>query len=170
MAEWTAAVLTVSDRCAAGLLRDTAGPALIELLKERLGFEVDRAVVVPDQADVITQSLSQLAGEGHVLILTAGGTGCGPRDVTPEATRRVVEREVPGLAEAMRAASAKITPHAWLQRGVCGIVGGTLVINLPGSRKAATENLEAIVDVLPHALRMLGGDGSHPESDAGREG
>ncbi len=168
MTERRAAVLTVSDRCAAGLARDTAGPAVSALLGERLGLTVVWAGVVPDEVDAVAGTLRRLVAEGHALVVTAGGTGCAPRDITPEATRVVLEREVPGLAEAMRAASARITPHAWLQRGVCGIAGSTLIVNLPGSHKAAVENLEAILEVLPHALCMLAGDTEHPQSDGGR--
>jgi molybdopterin adenylyltransferase len=163
-----AAVLTVSDRCAAGELRDTAGPAVAEALQARVRVHLAWAGVVPDDAEAIGLRLKDLAGRGIHLVLTVGGTGLSPRDVTPEATRAVIEREVPGLAEAMRAASAGITPNAWLSRGVAGLLGGTLIVNLPGSRKAALENLEAILPALPHAVTMLAGDAGHPESDAGR--
>lgn len=163
-----AAVLTVSDRCAAGRARDTAGPAVAELLCGRLAARVAWTGVVADDRAAIAGGLRDLAGRDLALVVTVGGTGLAARDVTPEATRDVVEREVPGLSEAMRAASARVTPNAWLSRGVCGIHRRTLIVNVPGSRPAATENLEAILPALPHALRMLRGDPSHPETDAGR--
>lgn len=163
-----AAVLTVSDRCAAGALRDTAGPAVAEELQAKLRVHLAWTGVVPDEPEAIGRHLKDLAGRGIHLVLTVGGTGLSPRDVTPEATRAVVEREVPGLAEAMRAASARITPNAWLSRAAAGLLGGTLIVNLPGSRKAALENLQAILPALPHALTMLAGDTTHPDGDAGR--
>jgi len=163
-----AAVLTVSDRCAAGQTRDTAGPAVAAELEAALGARVARVVLVPDEADVIARELEQLAGQRLDLVLTAGGTGCGPRDVTPEATRRVIDRELPGLAEAMRAASARITPHALLQRGIAGTRHDTLIVNLPGSEQAALENLRAILPALPHAVRLLRGEAAHAEADRSR--
>jgi molybdopterin adenylyltransferase len=135
-----AAVLTVSDRRAAG-----------------------------EAEDPISETLRDLAARGLDLVVTSGGTGCGPRDVTPEATRAVIEREVPGLAEAMRTASAKVTPHALLQRGVCGIRESTLILNLPGSPKAAVENLVAVLPALPHAVDLLRGQTAHPETDPPKE-
>jgi len=164
-----AAVLTVSDRSAAGVTTDTAGPATAAALADRLGAHVAWTGIVPDQVDAIETSLKQLADRGLDLVLTVGGTGLAGRDVTPEATRTVVDREVPGLPEAMRAASARITPNAWLSRAVAGVRRATLIVNLPGSRKAAVENLEALVPILPHAVRMLRGDTTHPEADRGRE-
>lgn len=155
------AVLVCSDRCAAGQAEDRAGPAVAELLQERLAARIAWLGVCADDRDEIEARLQALAARRLDLVCTAGGTGCGPRDVTPEATRAVIEREVPGLAERMRQASAKITPHAWLQRGVCGTIGATLVVNLPGSTRAATENLEAILDVLPHAIELLRGQTDH---------
>ncbi len=114
--------------------------------------------------------LGDLAGRGLDLVVTVGGTGCAHRDRTPEATRSVIDRFIPGLAEAMRLASAGITPHAWLQRGVCGILGSTVVINLPGSRKAAVENLTTILEPLRHAVDHVRGRATHPESDRERGG
>lgn len=156
-----AAVLTVSDSCAAGAATDTAGPAVIRILEEELGANIAFAGVEPDEQERLEARLRDLTGRGLDLVFTAGGTGLGPRDVTPEATRAIIEREAPGLAEAMRAASARITPHALLQRGVCGVRRSTLVVNLPGSEKAATENLRVILPALGHAVRMLRGDTAH---------
>ncbi len=159
-----AAVVTVSDSAAAGTAGDTTGPAVADLLARRLDANLAWAGVVPDEEDQIASRLVELADRGLDLVVTAGGTGCAARDRTPEATRAVIEREIPGLAEAMRASSAQVTPHAWLQRGVCGIRRSTLIINLPGSRKAATENLEAVLPMVPHALQLLRGETAHPES------
>ncbi len=163
------AVLTVSDRCAAGSMRDTAGPAVAEMLVTKLRAHVAWTGVAPDEVAAIASCLKDLSGRGVDLVLTVGGTGLSPRDVTPEATRKVVAREVPGLAEAMRAASAAITPNAWLSRGVAGVRAGTLIVNLPGSLKAAVENLGAILPVLPHAIAALRGTAEHREADTGRE-
>lgn len=161
------AVLTVSDRCAAGRALDTAGPAVAALLQEQLGAQVLWAGIVPDELEAIRTQLLALAERGLELVITTGGTGLGPRDVTPEATRAVIEREVPGLAEAMRTGSAVITRRAWLSRAVCGTRRQTLIVNLPGSERAARENLTAILDLLPHAVAMLCGTG-HPGTDVGR--
>jgi len=158
-----AAVLTVSDRCAAGETADTAGPAVALRLGEALGAWVGWTGTVPDEAAEISGALKDLCGRGIDLVLTVGGTGCSGRDVTPEATRAVIEKEVPGLAEAMRIASARVTPHALLGRGVCGIYRSSLILNLPGSKKAAVENLEAVLAALPHAVDQLRGRGSHVE-------
>jgi len=160
-----AAVLTVSDSCSAGTATDTAGPAVVELLEHSLGAHIAWTGVEPDEREKLEEALTDLTGRGLDLVFTVGGTGVGPRDVTPEATRAVIEREVPGLAEAMRAASAQVTPHALLQRGVCGVRRSTLVINLPGSRKAAVENLEAVLPALTHAVKMLRGDTAHPDDE-----
>jgi molybdenum cofactor synthesis domain-containing protein len=157
------AVVTVSDSAAEGRARDTAGPAVAELLQSEVEANVAWAGVVPDEEEAIAERLVDLADRGLDLVVTAGGTGCAARDRTPEATRSVIEREVPGLAEAMRAASAVVTQHAWLQRGVCGIRESTLIVNLPGSRKAATENLQAILPVVGHAVDLLRGNTAHPE-------
>lgn len=164
-----AGVITVSDSAAAGTAADTAGPAVAQLLAEELRAHVAESLVVPDEVAAIQQAIRQLASRGFDLLLTVGGTGLGPRDVTPEATRGVIQREVPGLAEAMRAASAAHTPRAWLQRGVAGTLGRTLVVNLPGSRKAACENLQVILPLLPHALALLRGETAHREADRERQ-
>lgn len=150
-----AAVLTVSDRCSAGKMKDSAGPAVAGMLQEQLRTVVEWCGVVPDESDQIADKLKELADRRLDLIVTVGGTGCGPRDVTPEATRSVVVREVPGLAETMRLKSAQHTPHAALQRGICGIRERSLILNLPGSEKAALENLSAVLAALPHAVALV---------------
>ncbi len=148
-------ILTVSDRSARGERPDASGPALIERVK-RKGWQVLKVDVVPDDLATLEGILAAWADSGDVdVILTTGGTGFSPRDVTPEATAGVVERPAPGLAEAMRTASLRLTPHAMLSRGVAGIRGRTLIINLPGSPKAALENLEVVLPVLPHAVQLL---------------
>lgn len=164
-----AAVLTVSDRCAAGETEDTSGPALAALLAGHLDAHIAWTGIVPDEEKEIARALVDLSNRGYDLVLTTGGTGFGPRDITPEVTRKLLDRQAPGLAEAMRAASAQVTQNAWLQRGIAGMRRSTLIVNLPGSRKGATENLQIILPVLPHALRHLRGDTSHPEHDRGRE-
>ncbi len=156
----TSAVLTLSDQGAAGLRADTSGPAIRARLAE-LGIPVVAHAIQSDDADGISARLRQWVDEGIGLIVTTGGTGFGPRDHTPEATRRVIEREAPGLAELMRAEGLRQTPMAALSRGVCGIAGRTLIVNLPGSERGARENLDALAPVLPHALQLIGGDTEH---------
>ncbi len=156
-----AAVLTVSDSCAAGSAEDSAGPAVADVLRDKLLAHVAWAGIEPDDLDRVEDRLKELAGRGLDLVLTVGGTGCGARDVTPEATRAVLDKEVPGLAEAMRAASLRLTPHAMLQRGVAGIRRSTLILNLPGSPKGATENLAVVLPALAHAVELLRGDTAH---------
>ena len=153
-------ILTVSDRSARGEREDQSGPALAEAIRELPGAQVVAQAVVPDDRHEIEAALRRWAAEGLDLILTTGGTGFSPRDVTPEATRTVIDREAPGLAEAMRAASLRITPHAMLSRAVAGIAGCTLIVNLPGSPKAACENLRTILPALPHGLDKLRGEPS----------
>ncbi len=149
------AILTSSDRSARGERPDLSGPALTELVQSQ-GWTVVRAAVLPDDLKILRETLTIWADRRDVdIILVTGGTGFAPRDVTPEATRSVIEREAPGLAEAMRAASLKVTPYAMLSRGVCGIRGQVLIIDLPGSPKAALENLQVLLPVLPHAVELL---------------
>lgn len=150
---YTAAVLTVSDRSSRGERPDEAGPLTVSLL-ETAGYRVVETALVPDEQPDIETALIRLAGRA-ALVVTTGGTGFSPRDVTPEATLAVCERMTPGIPEAMRAASLAITPRAMLSRAAAGIRGGTLIINLPGSPKAARENLEAVLPTLEHGLKML---------------
>jgi molybdopterin adenylyltransferase len=145
----------MSDKGARGEREDTAGPAIEEILKG-IGGKVTHSEVMPDEKAVIREKLLRYAGSVD-LILTTGGTGLSPRDVTPEATREVIEREVPGMAEAMRAAGMLKTRHAMLSRAVAGVRGGTLIINLPGSPKGAAESLEAVLDAIPHAVEKIKG-------------
>jgi molybdopterin adenylyltransferase len=149
-------VLTVSDRCSRGETEDASGPLIKRLVTERLRAEVRLESVVPDEQDSIRETLRNWCDEEGVdLILTTGGTGFAPRDVTPEATRSIIEREAPGLAEAMRREGAEMTPHALLSRAIAGIRGRTLIVNLPGSTKAVQEGLEVIFPALPHGIEIL---------------
>ena len=159
-----AAIVTVSDRAAAGLRRDLSGPA-VERALQALKVRVVARRTVPDERAVVRHTLRTLA-EHADLIITTGGTGVAPRDVTPEATRDVIDREAPGLAEAMRSAGLKQTPRAALSRGVVGTIGRTLIVNLPGSPRGAAENLQAILDVIPHAIDLLRGAGEHGQAPA----
>ena len=161
------AVVTVSDRCAAGLQVDTAGPAVAKILEQQWPGETIGRGLVPDSEEAIAKLLHELCHQEYSLILTVGGTGLGPRDVTPEATRRVIHREVPGLAEAMRSVSAASFAHAWLSRAVAGLCGKTLIVNLPGSERGASECLHTILPLLPHALEVIGGGGTHPPHPKG---
>jgi molybdenum cofactor synthesis domain-containing protein len=160
-----AVVLTISDRCSKGQARDTAGPAVADLVVRRLGAHVYAAEVLPDEREAIAERLKHYA-DGHSidLLVAVGGTGFAPRDVTPEAVLDVVQRRTPGLDEAMRAASLAVTPQAMLSRAASGICGQTLIVSLPGSERGATENLEAILPALPHGLAKMRGD----LSDCGR--
>lgn len=158
----TAAVLTVSDRCARGEAADESGPHLVARLREA-GFRVEDPGVVPDEPAQITRALLRLAdADGVGLILTTGGTGVSPRDRTPEATRPLLEREAPGIAEALRAAALRQTAHGMLSRGLAGTRGHTLIVNLPGSLKAVREAFEVLAPVLPHALSLLAGAQADP--------
>jgi molybdenum cofactor synthesis domain-containing protein len=157
-------ILTVSDRSARGERPDASGPALVEQV-QRQGWQVILQEIIPDDYGRLCQVLTEWADGGEVdVILTTGGTGFTPGDVTPEATRAVIDRLASGLAEAMRAESLKITPHAMLSRAVAGIRGRVLIVNLPGSPKAAVENLEVILPVIPHAVRLLR---EEPDAEAG---
>ena len=151
-------ILTVSDRAAEGQYQDRSGPLIREIVTARLGAEIAEYAIVPDEVDVIRRTLIAWADERRLeLILTTGGTGFAPRDVTPEATRSVIEREAPGLVFAMLRDSLPVTPHAMLSRAVAGIRGQTLIVNLPGSPKAVRENLASILPALPHAVELLRG-------------
>lgn len=154
---FTAAVITLSDKGAAGEREDQSGPLLAELLA-RSGYEVVETLLLPDGVEPLAGTLRRLADEQKVaLILTTGGTGFSPRDLTPEATKAVCERMAPGIAEAMRMESLRITPHAMLSRQTAGIRGGTLIINMPGSPKACREDWAVIAAALPHGLGVLRG-------------
>ena len=158
------AILTVSDRSYRGERPDRSGPALAEQVRMR-GWQVAYTAILPDDLGRVRDTLAAWADSGNYdLILTTGGTGLSPRDVTPEATKAVIEREAPGLAEAMRAASMRVTPHAMLSRAVAGVRGRTLIINLPGSPQAAVENLEVVAPILPHAVQLLR---ESPDAEAG---
>ncbi|NLC11043.1 MAG: MogA/MoaB family molybdenum cofactor biosynthesis protein [Firmicutes bacterium] len=151
------AIISISDRSFRQEREDKSGRVLQELVKKQ-GWVLVHYDVIPDERAIIAGTLRKMTDYKKAdLVLTTGGTGLAPRDVTPEATRDVIEREVPGLAEEMRRASLKITPHAMLSRAICGIRGKSLIINLPGSPKAALENMEVILPALPHALELLAG-------------
>jgi molybdenum cofactor synthesis domain-containing protein len=159
-------ILTSSDRSARGERLDLSGERLRQAMLAQ-GWQVLQQAILPDEYDLLRQKLAEWADSGELdVILTTGGTGFAPRDVTPEATQAVIERPVPGLAEAMRAASLKVTPHAMLSRAVAGIRKRTLIVNLPGSPKGALENLEVILPILPHAVQLLRED---PEAEAGHK-
>jgi molybdopterin adenylyltransferase len=148
-------ILTLSDRSSRGERVDASGPALVSLIQAE-GWSVVKQDLLPDEESAIREVLISWADSSEVdVILTTGGTGFSPRDVTPEATRAVIDREAPGLAEAMRAASLSVTPHAMLSRIVTGIRKKALIINLPGSPKGAVENLQVVIPVLPHAVQLL---------------
>ncbi len=157
---FTVAIITISDRGSKGERKDSSGPLIKEMIKD-LPAQVMHYEIIPDEKDQIVIALKRCADELKAdLILTTGGTGLSPRDVTPDATREVIEREVPGFSEAMRAESLKKTPHAMISRAVCGIRGTSLIVNLPGSPKSVRENLSVILPALPHALSKLKGDPS----------
>jgi molybdenum cofactor synthesis domain-containing protein len=152
------AILTISDRGSKGEREDSSGPLIQEMIKNLPG-EVVHYEIIPDEKEEIVEALRKNADRFKAdLILTTGGTGLSPRDVTPDATLEVIEREVPGFSEAMRAESLKKTPHAMISRAVCGVRGSTLIVNLPGSPKSVRENLNVILPALPHALSKLKGD------------
>ena len=154
---YTAIIITVSDRCFRGEREDLSGPALAERLREA-GFTLLPPALVPDEQPQIEAALLAACSADAALVLTTGGTGFAPRDVTPEATLAVVEKLAPGIPEAMRAASLRITPRGIMYRSVAGIRGRSLIVNLPGSPKAALENLEPVVPAILHGLKMLRSD------------
>jgi len=147
-------IITVSDRSSKGERTDASGPVIRDWA-EKMGFKIDEEIIIPDDTEIIKETLIKLSDRGVNLIFTTGGTGFAPRDNTPEATKAVLEKEAPGFAEAMRRKSMEITPHAMLSRAVSGIRKGSLIINLPGSPKAVKENLEFIEKAIPHALELL---------------
>lgn len=153
---YTATVITVSDRAYRREYIDQSGPAVCKMLEDA-GYEIVRIHIIPDEKNKITETLQAECDNGVSLIITAGGTGFAPRDVTPEATLAVIEREAPGIAEYMRMKSMEITPRGMLSRGIAGICGQTLIINLPGSPKAASENIGFILPYIAHGLDMLNG-------------
>lgn len=155
----TAAVLTISDSSARGERKDVSGPAVADALKQR-NFQVVCSAVVADEEEMIKERLVRMASQAR-LIVTTGGTGIAPRDVTPEATRAVCDRILEGVAERMRAEGAKKTPFAVLSRGVCAVRGQSIVLNLPGSPAGAVQSLESVIDLLPHALELLLGNTAH---------
>ena len=159
--EFTAAVITISDKGFAGEREDKSGPKAVEMLKEA-DIKVIHTQIIPDEREVIAKSLIELSDNSPAnLIITTGGTGFAPRDVTPEATLDVIEKRADGLAELMRMESLKHTDYAALSRAVCGIRGNTLIINLPGSTKAVEENLQAVLKVIEHSLVLLSGGMPH---------
>jgi molybdenum cofactor synthesis domain-containing protein len=155
-------VVTISDRCAEGLMTDTAGPAIVAVLRKEWPHAELATDLLADDEDAIVGLLHQQSNDGAALILTVGGTGLGPRDRTPEATRRVIDREAPGLAEAMRSNGASANPYAWLSRGVTGLKDSTLIVNLPGSRRGAEESLLAVLPLIRHGLEVIAGGQIHP--------
>jgi molybdopterin adenylyltransferase len=156
----TALVITVSDGVSAGTRQDESGRALVRMLQDA-AFEVTDPIVVPDDEQRIADAIVTAAGDGADVVVTTGGTGLGPRDVTPQAMSAVIDYEVPGIGEAMRRAGAASTPMAALSRSMAGVRGRTLIISVPGSPRGATESLEAVMPALAHAIRLLQGDTKH---------
>lgn len=157
--KYTAAVITVSDMGSRGLRQDTSGPAVRAMLEEA-GFSVAHTAILPDEMEQISAELRDCADRRRIdLIVTTGGTGLSPRDVTPEATRAVLEREIPAIPVAMWVEGLKVTPRSMLSRAVAGIRGSSLLLNLPGSEKAARENLAAVIGALEHGLHMIAAEG-----------
>ena len=151
-------IITISDKGSRGERVDTSGPALKKMM-EGQGFVVNDVVIVPDETNIIADMLKRSVDDDKAdLVITTGGTGLSERDVTPEATRMVIDRDLPGFAEVMRSESYRITPHAIISRAVCGIRGNSIIINLPGSERAALENLGFVIKAIPHALAKLQGD------------
>jgi molybdopterin adenylyltransferase len=158
------AVFTISDRCSQGLATDTAGPAVAALLRRQWPETQIESALVPDDEYKIAAQLEHWCSNDAALILTVGGTGMSPHDRTPEATLRVLDRLAPGLSEAMRSKGAQSNPFAWLSRGVAGLKGSTLIVNLPGSKRGAEESVASILPLLRHAIEVASGSQSHPET------
>ena len=155
--KYKAIVITISDKGARGERVDTSGPALVRMLQEI--YDVGDVIIVPDEMEFIAAAMKREIDKHSVdLVVTTGGTGVSKRDVTPEATRMVIDRELPGFAEIIRSESYKITPHGIISRGICGIRNESIIINLPGSEKAATECLGFVLRAIPHALSKIKGD------------
>ena len=165
MSKINAVVITASDACARGERDDASGVALVQLLTD-LGAEIVATKILSDDLDPLIEALIDFADRDDVnLIITTGGTGLGPRDNTPEATQLIIEREAPGMAEAIRGESLKVTPMAMISRGVCGVRSGALIVNLPGSPKAVKESFAVIAPVLPHAMDLLAGRTRHTDKE-----
>lgn len=145
-------------------MQDTAGPAVVGFLRQQWPEAEIRTGLLPDEESMIASKLEELAAEGVALVLTVGGTGLGPRDRTPEATRRVIDREAPGLAEAMRTIGSASNKYAWLSRGVAGLKGSMLIVNLPGSQRGAEESLASILHLIRHGIEVAAGSQRHPAS------
>jgi len=155
---YTVQIITISDKGSRGERVDTSGPSLKKMMEAR-DFIVNDIIIVPDETNIIADTLKQAVDDQRAdVVITTGGTGLSPRDVTPEATRMVIDRDLPGFAEIMRSESYRITPHAIISRAVCGIRGNSIIINLPGSERAAVENLGFVIKAIPHALAKLQGD------------
>ena len=155
---YSAQIITISDKGSRGERIDTSGPALKKILESQ-GFKVSDVIVVPDETDIIADAIEHAVDDRKMdVVVTTGGTGLSPRDVTPEATRMVIDRDLPGFAEVMRFESYKITPHAIISRAICGIRKNSIIINLSGSERAAIENLGFVIKAIPHALAKLQGD------------
>jgi len=152
-------ILTISDKGSKGERIDESGGVIKEIVEEKLEARVKKYEVVPDEKGTIIKKLKELVNDGIDLIFTTGGTGLSPRDVTPEATREVIDKEVPGIEEAMRMKGLEKTPHSMLSRGVAGVRKGSLIVNLPGSPKAVKESLEVVLPAIPHALDIISGRG-----------
>lgn len=165
----TAATLTASDGCAAGVVPDRSGAIARQLLEE-LGFRIADSAIVPDEVDAIRERVSAWAGSGIRLVLTTGGTGLGPRDRTPEAVAPLLDRELPGYGELLRTEGLRDTPMAVLSRSLAGSIGATLVIVLPGSPRAVESGLRTLAPTIPHALQLLAGDTAHPRPVKARNG
>lgn len=155
-------VLTISDRCSQGLMTDTAGPAVVAIVKQQWPDAQISPGLLADEEAAIASEMKWLCENGAALVLTVGGTGLGPRDRTPEATRTVIDREAPGLAEAMRTIGAASNKFAWLSRGVAGMKGNMLIVNLPGSKRGAEESLNSILYLIKHGIEVAAGGQRHP--------